>query len=163
MHGLAVAQFPQSSIRLIPQRNTSFADAFEPREHAFGVRVGDALVEKDLSGCQDHTAVAVVLNLGIGMIADAHGPHATVAGQMVDDTLVQALLLSDTEDRLQVAAIPAGDQVGDVEEVALHGSGRAQTVERLHDIVGVAQPAEAVVPISLGTGGFGDGGGHSGD
>jgi hypothetical protein len=48
-----------------------------------------------------------VLHLPVGLVADAHRAHAAVAGQAVDDVLVDCGAAVDAVHRLQRPASPA--------------------------------------------------------
>ncbi len=55
------------------------------------------------------------------------------------------------------------DDVAQIFEIALQHVERAQPVERLHGVIGVADPAVAIVPVAPGIGMLGDRGGERGD
>src|SRR5258706_91313 len=97
-------------------------------------------VEENVSCREDGRAVDVVLDLGVGLIADPHRTHAAVAGQRRDFALLDARLAADVVDRLQVAAVGARGDIDDVVEVALHRPRRLHPVQGAHHEVRVAQP-----------------------
>jgi hypothetical protein len=68
----------------------ALAERFEAVEQRLVAAAHQALVEEDVGGGQDGRAVDVVLHLPIGLVADAHRPHAAVAGQGVDDRAPRA-------------------------------------------------------------------------
>ena len=55
------------------------------------------------------------------------------------------------------------DDVAQVFEIAFEHVERAEPVERLHRVIGVADPAVAIVPVALRVGVLGDRGGQRGD
>ena len=109
----------------------------------------DALVEKRLGAGEDHGAIYIVLGLHIGEIADAHRLVPPIAAQAFDRGLRQRRLHLHAEHRLEAAVGAGGDDIENVAEELLHGARRAEAVERADGEIGVAQPAEAVVPIAL--------------
>ena len=155
MDALAPAILPRSGVglevesaRLMPER----------LETAIQHRVAHArqpLVDEHVRCAEDDAAVGVMLRLLRCLVADAHRPHAAEAGEIGGDALVERLIVNNAVDRLQRWIDVDGDG-GDVVEVGLHRLRGAEPVQRADDEVGVAQPAEAVVPIALGSGRLGD-------
>jgi hypothetical protein len=66
-------------------------------------------------------------------------------------------------ERLDLAAARVVDDVAQVGEVLLQHVERAQPVQRLHRVIGIADPAVAVVPVALAARRFGDRGGERGN
>ena len=148
MHGRAGAQLPQAGVRLVVDGEGALADPLQRLEVGEGRRPQQALVEEGLDVGEHDLAVDVVLDVLVGLVADPHRAHAAVAGQGVDDALGQGRLVADAVDRLDVAAAGGVDDVAQVAEIVLEDVDRAQAIERLDDIVGVADPAVAVVPVA---------------
>ena len=63
------------------------------------------LVEERLDVGQDDLAIGVVLDLLIGLVADAHRPHAAIAGEAGLDPLDQRRLAADAVERLDMPAL----------------------------------------------------------
>ena len=57
---------------------------------------------------------------------------------------------------MQRAVGALGDDIENEAQIALHGVRRAQTIQRIDHEIGVAQPAEAVVPVARRSGGLGN-------
>ena len=163
MHARAAAQFPQPGIRLVVAAYRLLSQMFETVKQRFIAAPGQALVEEDVGGGKNGRTVDVVLHLAVGQIADAHRPHAAIACQRGDLPFVQFRSAVDAVDRLQQLAARIGGDIDDVGEVAFHGAGRAQPVQRVDHEIAVAQPAVAVIPVASAACRFRDGGGHGGD
>src|SRR3546814_16393990 len=92
----------------------------------------EAAVEEALRRRHDDAAVAVILYLRKGVVADPDRPHAAVSGQRLDFVLVEPLFQGNTEDRLQEIALDRGNDVVDVAEVTFHGTRRPAPVQGVH-------------------------------
>src|SRR5205823_13735458 len=112
---------------------------------------------------QDGGAVDIVLRLLVGLVACAYRSHPAVARQRVDDAFPQVGLAVDPVHGLQVTVLAVGGDVNDVTQVALHGQGGIEAIERIDHEVAVAQPAEAVIPRAAAVRRLRDGGGHGRD
>ncbi len=163
MHALGAAQFPDAGIRHIVGAHRPLAQAFHVLEDRLVGRTLQALVEKGLGTGQDGRAEDIVLHLAVSQVADPHRPHAAIAGQPGRDVFFERILAPDAVHRLQRRVAGIGDDVEDIAEVALHGARDAQAVERMDDEIGVAQPAETVIPVAYAAGRFGNRSGHGGD
>lgn len=62
-----------------------------------------------------------------------------------------------------MTVLAVGGDVDDVTQIALHGQGGIETVERIDHEVAVAQPTEAVIPRAAAVRRLRDGGGHGRD
>ena len=89
----------------------------ENRDYAITVQ-GD--IVEGLRRAEHDVAVDVVLVVLEGLVADAHGPHAAVAGEARHLALVEPALERDAVDRLQVAVGRLADDVAEVAQVVLH-------------------------------------------
>ena len=148
VHGSASAQLPQARVRLIEDLGCTAAQRLEPFEQRDVAAVGEALVEEDM-GCRENgRTVDVVLHLPPGIVADAHRPHAAIPRQARHLRLGECRVAVDAVDGLQRSIAAAGHDVEDVTEVALHGVGGIEPVERIDDEIAVAQPAIAIVPVA---------------
>src|SRR3546814_5251125 len=90
-----------------------------PRSSDLGAGVLEARIEEALGRGENHAAIAVVLDLRVGAVANPHRHHAAIAGQRLADRLVEARFQGDAENGLQVAAVAGGllvgrDDVGDI-------------------------------------------------
>ena len=141
-------------------RRAQRLEALEERQVA---ALHETLVEKHVRCREDRGAVDVVLHLLEGRVADAHGPHAVIAGERVDDALGQHRIAADCVNGLQFVAGGARGDIRDIGQVALHRGRRTQAVERIDDEVAVAQPAIAIVPVAPAAWRFGDRRRHGGD
>jgi hypothetical protein len=97
----AVAQLPQPGVGLVEFFRRAFAQGFQLVEQRRVAAPRQALVEEDVGGGQHRRAIDVVLDLLIGLVADAHRAHAAVAGQPVGDSFVEPGPAVDAEHRLQ--------------------------------------------------------------
>ncbi len=76
------AQLPQPCVRLVVFGPGPLADTFERVEILDARHAEQARVEERLHVGQHDLAVRVVLDLFIGLVADAHRPHGAIAGQL---------------------------------------------------------------------------------
>src|SRR6185295_8299253 len=159
---LALAIFPNARVRHERELHAPLAERLKPPEQILVPHPGQAPVEEHRRRRQNHAAIRVMLILRDGGIADPYRPIAAVTLEVGDDALVERIGRYDAVDRLQLAAVSAhdGENVGDV---IFHRAARADAIERLHDEIGVAQPAEAIVPGAAGAGRFWNRGGLRGD
>ena len=127
------------------------AQRLEAAEQRRVAHARQPLVDEHLRRAEDDAAIGIVLHLLGRLVADAHRPHAVEAGEVGGDALVERLIVNDAVDRLQRPLGVDGDG-GDVVDVVLHRLRRAEPVQRVDDEEGVAQPAEAVVPVALRAG-----------
>ena len=147
VHPRACAELPQARVRL-----SSAASARSPRRSrrwnsARSPGRGKALVEERLRGararrCRRRRAGAA----RTPGCRRAPGP-CRGSPAMRRDPLGAAAARGRCR-RAAAAAARVRRRVVDVVEVALHRPRRAEPVQRLHDKIGVAQPAEAVVPVA---------------
>mmetsp|Transcript_20253 Transcript_20253/g.51375 ORF Transcript_20253/g.51375 Transcript_20253/m.51375 type:complete len:596 (+) Transcript_20253:287-2074(+) len=159
------AQLPDAGVGLVGELVGTLAQRLETLEEVDVADGLEALVEEVLRTGHDNAAEHVVLALRVGAVAHAHRTHATVAGERGAHHLGEVGLQADAVAGLHECAVGRlgvvlRDQVGQVVQVALHGGGGAQTIEHLHHVVGVAQPAVAVVPVATAVGVLGDRGGE---
>ena len=75
----AAAEFPDPGIGLEGLLHRLVAQLFQPHVEIEIALPGQAPIEEHLGGGQNDAAVAVVLDLLLGEIADAHRPHAAIA------------------------------------------------------------------------------------
>ncbi|MNI37516.1 hypothetical protein D3C73_916090 [compost metagenome] len=141
----------------------ALADLLQGAEILDRAGTQQAMIEEGLHQGQDDLAVDVVLKMLVRLIADAHRLHAAIAFDAVDDTLDDGRLQPYPIDRLDMPSRRGVDQIAQVAEVAFQDVHRAQPVQRPHRIVGVADPAVAIVPVAPAFGEFRHGGGHRGD
>ena len=167
VHGGHGAQLPGAGVGLVEHLRRARPEPLQVLEQGGVRRADQAAVEEGVGGGEHHRAVGVVLDLRVGRVADPHRPHAPVARKRGGEALLQVGAAGDAVERRQVAGRAVGvglvDDVGDVGEVLLHGLGGAEAVQRLDHEVGVAQPAEAVVPVALRARRLRHGGGERGD
>ena len=64
-----------------------------------------ARIEEYLGAGQYHRAVAVVLHLPVGIVANAYRPHAAIASKRINCGFVQLLFLCDAEHRLEITVL----------------------------------------------------------
>ena len=166
LENVCTRRLPRSSHRPASGlSNTASArrpERFEPLEEHGVAALDQPLVEEDVRGREHGGAIDVVLHLPVGVVADPHGPHAAISGQRFHDLLAEREIAVDAIDGLQRFAA-RGDDADDVPEIALHGFGGAQPIQRVDDEVAVAKPAVAVVPVAGRSRGLGDRRRHRGD
>src|ERR1035437_6720287 len=101
-----------------------------------------------------------MLLLSCRRVTDAHWPVAPISGKFWLKALFHRISGHDAIDRLQVFVLRHdGENIGD--EI-LHRPSRAQSVERLHYEISVAQPAVPIVPGAARARGPRGGGGGGG-
>ena len=163
MDRLAAAILPDAGVGLIVQREGTLAEQLQRAEQALVAWSRQPAIEKRMADAQDRGTVHIVLGLRIGGIAHPHRAHAPIAAQRSHAGLDQFACAAQGVDRLQLAVFGIGDDVLDVQQVALHRRGRPQPVQRIDHEIGVAQPAEAVVPVAGRKWRLGYRGGQRGD
>jgi hypothetical protein len=89
-----------------------------------------------------------VLQVLVRLVADPHRPHAAEARQAFFDPLTERGLIAHAVERLEMAAVGHVHEIAEVAEVAFKDVHRAQAVERLDHVIGVPQPAVAIVPVA---------------
>ena len=156
------AELPQSRVRLVVHGEGAVADLFQGVEVVDRARPQHPLVEEGLNQRQDDLAIDVVLQMLVRLIADAHRLHPAIALDAIDDTLADRRLQAHAIDGLNMAALGVVHQIAQVAEVVLEDVHRAQPVQRPHRIIGVAHPAETIVPVAPALGELGHRGGHGG-
>jgi hypothetical protein len=88
-------------------------------------------------------------------IADPHRPIAAIALEVRRNPFLDAVGRDHAVDRAQLVVRLRRDRQCERDEF-FHRARRADAVERLHDEIGVAQPAIAVIPGTAGAGRFGN-------
>ena len=119
-----------------------------------------------MGGGEHDRAIAVILDLRRRAIADTHRLVTAIAGEIRHLEFAELAAAGDWIERRQMLGTilrESVDDVGDEAEIILHRPRRAEAVQRMHDEIGVAQPAEAVVPVALRTRRLGDRGGQRRD
>ena len=162
MDPLGPAKLPDPRVLRVEEPRRRLADPFEDAEQALVPPQVEPLVEERLRAGEDHGAVDIVLGLDVGLVAGPHRPVIAIAPERIDLALGELGLHLDAEHRLQRAVQARGDDVEDVVEILLHRPGDAEAVQRADDEIGVAQPAEPVIPVARGPVGLGDRGGDGG-
>ncbi|MNS82515.1 hypothetical protein D3C72_1162620 [compost metagenome] len=126
----------------------AIADLLERVEVLDGAGPQHPLVKEGLDQRQDDLAIDVVLQMLVRLIADAHRLHAAIALDAVDDPLADRRFQAHAIDGLNMAALGVVHQIAQVAEVVLEDVHRAQPVQRPHRVIGVAHPAETIVPVA---------------
>jgi hypothetical protein len=83
------------------------AERFEALEQRDVAATLEPLVEERMRDREHHRAVHVVLRLLVGEVADAYRPHPAVAGQRLDDALVEELRAAITMSQHSARFAPA--------------------------------------------------------
>ncbi len=110
----------------------------------------------------DHLAVDVELKLLRGQVADPDRPRSAVSSQVIQRALGGRLVAVDVVEHPQLGP----GQAGGVQQPVDEGVGlvhATQTDQRAHRERGVAQPAEAIVPVERPADPLGQRGGRRGD
>src|SRR3546814_8246512 len=81
MNAGAGPEFPEAGVRLVVHRPGALTYLFERGEIVLGRLAEQALVEEGLGVGKDDLTIGVVLDLGVGGIADPHRSHPPVARQ----------------------------------------------------------------------------------
>ena len=148
------AQLPQPGVGLVELLPCALADRLECFEILDPADPQQAMIEKSLRVRQDDLPISVVLDLLIGLVADAHRAHPAITVECGRLTLDQRRLAADTVERLNVAPRRIVDDVAQIFEIAFEHVERAEPVERLHGVISVANPAVAIVPVAPRSGMF---------
>src|SRR3569833_586821 len=104
-----------------------------------------------------------MLALYIGLVTHPDRPHALVARERRVATLGQGRFEADAVYRLDMAVVSPVYEVAQEREVALQDVQGAEAGEGLSHVVGVTQPAVAVVRVASAAGRLGNGRGQGGD
>ena len=142
----AAAIFPDAGVGRQRQFQRHLAERLQPLEQRDVALLRQPLVEEHLRGGEDHAAVDVVLYLRDGGVADPHRPLPAIAGERVDDALLEIAFRQHAVDRLQRRLALERDHVGDIFDEMLHGAAGADAVERLNREMRVADPADSGSP-----------------
>ncbi len=94
-------------------------------EIGLGADAQEAGIKEGLGQRQDHLAIDIMLVMFIGLVADAHRPHAAIALHVGCDALGQVALQGDAVERLDMAAGGLVGQVAQIDEVAFQHVGGA--------------------------------------
>src|SRR3546814_1312589 len=125
------------------------------------------LVEIGLNRGQDDLTISVMLNLLEGLITDANRTQAPITGQGRLFPLLQPSITAHIIKRLDMAVLGPGpcviDDVAQIGEISFQHIKRAEPVQRLNRVIGIANPAIAIIPITPAIGVFGNRGGESRD
>ena len=162
MDALGPAKLPDPRILGVEEPRRRLSDPFEDAEQVLIPPQVQPLVEERLRAGEDHGAVDIVLGLDVGLVTGAHRRVIAIALERIDLALGELGLHLDAEHRLQRTVQGRGDDVEDIVEILLHRPGDAETIQRADDEIGVAQPAEPVIPVARGSVGLGDRGGDGG-
>ena len=146
-----------------PDARGLLAERLELREQSLVTGPQQPAVEEGVGRRENRGPVDVVLHLPIGLVPDADRSHAAVARQRGNDAFLDIASAVHPVYGLQPPVLGAGGNVDDVAEVALHGLGRVQPVQRIDREIGIAQPAETVVPVAAAVGRLRDRGGECGE
>ncbi len=140
--------------------------AGEPLDHLEGLPGGELLpeplVEEQRGERQDHLAVDVVLAVERGSVADPDRLLALETRPVGEGALVQIGLAVDPVQGGELEPRAARDDVEQVLHEALALLEVAQPPEGVEGVVGIAEPAIAVVPGAPGPRRLGEGGGRRG-
>ena len=123
------------------------SDRLERGEQLDGTSSHQALIEKTLRDREDRRAIDIVLQLSMGRVADSHRSHVAIARQMRYQGLLDLRAPIDAVAGLQPQR-RGRRQILNEAQIPLHGARCAQTIERLHGEISVADPAVAVVPVA---------------
>ena len=156
-------EFPEPGIRLVVQGERPVTDLLQRMEVLDRSRPDQTLVIEGLNQRQDDLAVDVVLEVLVRLVADPDRLHAAVAVDAVDNPLAQTGFQTHAIDRLDVPPGGCVDEVAQIDEIVLEDVDRAQPVQGPDGIVGVADPAVAIVPVAAASGEFGHRCGHGRD
>ena len=152
----AAAKLPDAGVGLEREFLRLLAERLQQAEQALVARPRQAAIEEHRHRGENDAAVGVVLGLLHGGIADAHRAVAAIALEARCDPFVERIGRHDAVDRAQLTLPDRGRDAEDERDEVFHRLRRAQAVERLDDEIGVAQPAEAVVPGARRAGRLGD-------
>src|SRR5437879_2926986 len=106
-------------------------------------------------GCEDDASVTVVLSLLHRGVSNAYRAITPIALERGSNFLVHGVDRYDAIYRPHGFAAIGSDAEAEGDKI-LHRLCRANTIESLHDEIGVAQPTITIVPSTSGTGTFRD-------
>ena len=150
------AEFPQARIRLIVHGPGRFADLFQFFEIVIVRHAQQAPVEETLRGRHHDLSITIVLDLRVGRIAPPHGPHPAIACQIGCEGLFQLVFAHHGIERLDLPALGRIDDIAQIAKVFFQHVERAEPVQGLHRVIGIADPAEPVIPVPLAARCLGD-------
>ena len=81
MHAGGPPQLPDPGVGPVEHRGRLLAERLEPVEQDLVPGADEPPVEEDVRGREDGGAVHVVLNLPVGLVADAYRPHPAIPGE----------------------------------------------------------------------------------
>ena len=154
------AQFPQPGVGLVVQLERAVADFLERFEIFHAGHAHQPVVDKGLHRAEHDLAIGVMLFLAVGGIAHAHRAHAAIAAKRIRFALFQPRIAAHVVERLDIAGLAAVDDVAQIFEIGFQHVQRADAVQRLDRIIGIAHPAVAIVPVAATVRMFGNGGGQ---
>ena len=140
-------QFPHAGIGLVMEVEGLLSDLFQPFEIVDVGGAQQSLVEEGLRCPQHDIAEDIVLEVLMRLIADTYRTHAAIAGNLRDDPFADLSLQPDAVDGLHVPAVGIDHDIAQPAQVVLHGADLGQRIECADDEEGIAQPAEAIVPV----------------
>ncbi|OPY90860.1 MAG: hypothetical protein A4E72_00433 [Syntrophus sp. PtaU1.Bin208] len=118
------------------------------------------LIEENVGYRQNHGTEHIMLDLFIGLVAHPHRPHSAIACERLNLSLLQILLPIDAINGLDTPTGGSGNNVDQISEIALHRTGRAETIQGADHEIRITEPAVPVIPVPPGVRGFGNGRGH---
>src|SRR6516164_5557713 len=120
-------------------------------------------IKEHLRGGKDNAAVGVILDLPLGEVSDADWTHPTIAKQAANLTLGEGNAWNNCVNRAEAAILAESRNVDDVVKKIFHCECCPKLVQRLHDKIGVAQPAITIIPCATAVRRFGNRGRRRGD
>ena len=125
------------------------ADFFESGEITFVGYAQKAPIEERMGRGQNDLTVAIVLRLRVGGVARPDRAHSAIPGQVLGKAFVELMLAHHGIERLDLPAAGVVDDVPEISQVLLQNIERSQPVQGLHGVVGIANPAVAIIPVAF--------------
>jgi hypothetical protein len=122
------------------------AEFLKTRKHRCVAHPWQAAIEEHLRGGKDNADVDVVLDLPLGEVSYADWTHPAIAEQAANLTLGEGNAWNNCVNGAQAAILAESRNVDDVVKKVFHCECRPKLVQRLHDKIGVAQPAITIIP-----------------
>ncbi len=146
---LACPIFPEPGIGLVEFLPGALADVLEGLKVIGLSHPQKAVIKKRLLEGQNDLSVNVILALFVSLIAKPDRAHAAIADEAGGSFLVEFLFEADAKHGLFVAASGLIDKIAEIAQIVLEYASGVETIEGVHDIVGVANPAVAIIPVAL--------------
>lgn len=162
VHVSHVAEFPYAGVLFVDGAFYFLQQEVEPAGGVLPFGENKTVVRIEREHGNQYLSVYIILDMFVCLVADAHRLVAQVAIQVREDGFHQVLFAGNAIEGL-VAEIAREGDVRNIPEVALHFLKVTDVIERGYNIIGIAHPAVAVIPVAAGVHILRQAGGAGGD